>query len=39
MGVFAGDMYKCILGMDVLEPLDAVIKVKDRVLTLRDKTG
>ena len=39
MGVFSGDMYKCILGMDILDPLKAVINVSDRVLYLKDKQG
>jgi pyruvate formate-lyase activating enzyme-like uncharacterized protein len=34
-----GDTYKCIIGMDLLEPLDAVIRVKERVLTLKDQNG
>ena len=39
MGIFSGDMYKCILGMDILDPLKAVINVSDRVLYLKDKQG
>ena len=39
LGVFDSKAYKCILGMDILAPLNAWVKMGERTLELSDTMG
>ena len=39
MGIFEGDAYKCILGMDLLVPFRAVVDGAARTVSMIDKDG
>jgi hypothetical protein len=37
MGVFDSEVYKCVLGMDIIRPLKMVVDFEARTATMRDK--
>ena len=39
MGAFEGDVYKCVIGMDLLKPFKLVMDVENRLAVMTDKAG